>query len=141
MSLSGRHPRSGAGSYPLASRPIRNVLRWQGIAALAGAAVAGALGGGAAAWSAAAGGAIPLVSTVVYAVVLGFGNRTNAGSSVVTMLRAEGAKIAAIIGGLWLVLRWYPGVVASALFITFVISVLLFRVAFLSREAGGAPPP
>jgi hypothetical protein len=56
------------------------------------------------------------------------------------MLRAEGAKIATIIGGLWMVLRWYPDLVASALFITFVVSVLLFRVAFLSREAGGVPP-
>jgi F0F1-type ATP synthase assembly protein I len=140
MSLSGRHPRSGAGGYPLASRPIRNVLRWQGIAALVGAGISAVLGGTAAAWSAAAGGAIPLVSTVVYALVLGLGNRTNAGSSVVTMLRAEGAKIATIIGGLWMVLRWYPDVVASALFITFVVSVLLFRVAFLSREAGGVPP-
>ncbi len=140
MSLSGRHPRPGASGYPLASRPIRNVLRWQGIAALVAAGIAGVLGGTAAAWSAAAGGAIPLVSTVVYALVLGFGNRTDAGSSVVTMLRAEGAKIAAIIGGLWVVLRWYPGVVASALFITFVIGVLLFRVAFLTRDVVEVPP-
>ena len=140
MSLSGRHPRPGASGYPLASRPIRNVLRWQGIATLVGAGISGVLGGTAAAWSAAAGGAIPLVSTVAYALVLGLGDRTNAGSSVVTMLRAEGAKIAAIICGLWMVLRWYPGVVASALFITFVVSVLLFRVAFLTRGAGGVPP-
>lgn len=134
MSLTGTKSGNGVRGLPLASRPIRNVLRWQGFAALTGAAVAGALGGADAAWSAAAGGLIPLISTVVYAVVIGLGDRTRAEGVILTLLRAEGAKVATIIAGLWAVLRWFPGVVALALFATFVVSVLLFSVAFLSKE-------
>lgn len=134
MSPSTQLPGSGPGKSPLASRPIRNVLRWQGMAAVVGAGLGGLLAGAPAAWSAAAGGGIPLLSTVVYALVLGMGDRTCAERALVTMLRAEGAKILVIIAGLWFVLRWYPGVVAGALFVTFVVSVLLFRVAFLTRE-------
>ena len=134
MSLTGTKPRTGVRGLPLASRPIRNVLRWQGLAALAGAAVAAALGGAGAAWSAAAGGLIPLVSTVVYAVVIGWGDRTRAETVILTMLRAEGAKIVTIIAGLWGVFRWFPDVVGLALFGTFVASVLMFSVAFLARE-------
>jgi F0F1-type ATP synthase assembly protein I len=123
----------------LASRPIRNVLRWQGLATLAGGAVFGVLGGATAAWSAVAGGAVPLVSTVVYAVVVGLGKRSNAGAALMTMLRAEGAKIAVILVGLFAVLHWYPQYVAYALFSTFVASVLLFSVGILAREATATP--
>jgi F0F1-type ATP synthase assembly protein I len=134
MNPSSRPLQGRSSGSPLASRPIRNVLRWQGLAALGGAGIALASAGTAAAWSAAAGGAIPWLSTVAYAVVLGMGDRTRAERSLVTMLRAEGAKILVIVAGLWLVLRLYPGVVAGALFATFVVAVLMFSVALLARE-------
>ncbi len=134
MSLAGQDSGLGARGRPLASRPIRNVLRWQGAVALIGAAIAGALGGANAAMSAAAGGLIPLVSTVVYAVVIGRGDRTRAEGVIFTMLRAEGAKIATIVVGLWVALKWLPEVVGLALFATFVVSVLVFSVAFLAKE-------
>ena len=125
----------GAGvTPPLKSKPIRTVLAWQALATVAIAALAGVWAGEHAALSAALGGMVTLSSTVVYAFVLGIGQTASAGASVVTMLRAEGAKILVIILQLWLVLTTYKDVVLAALFAAFVITVLLFRTAFLARE-------
>ena len=119
---------------PLKSRPIRTVLRWQALATIAIAAVAGLWAGPHAALSAALGGLVTLSSTIVYAFVLGIGPTASAGASIVTMLRAEGAKILVIILQLWLVLATYKDVVLAALFAAFAITVLLFSTALLARE-------
>ena len=119
---------------PLKSKPIRTVLRWQALATLAIAAVAGLWGGPHAALSAVLGGLVTLSSTVVYAFVLGIGPTATAGASIVTMLRAEGAKVLWIILQLWLVLTTYRDVVLAALFAAFAITVLLFSTALLARE-------
>jgi len=50
------------------------------------------------------------------------------------LFRAEAAKILVIIGQLWLVLANYREVVVPALLATFVITVLLFRVALFVRD-------
>ena len=123
---------------PLKSRPILTVLRWQAIATLAIAAAAGLWAGPHAALSAALGGLVTLSSTVVYAFVLGVGMKSgppaSAGASIVTMLRAEGAKVLVIILQLWLVLTTYKDVVLAALFAAFAITVLLFSTALLARD-------
>ena len=119
---------------PLKSRPIRTVLRWQALATIAIAAVAGLWAGPHAALSAALGGLVTLSSTVVYAFMLGIGPTATAGASIVTMLRAEAAKILWIIFQLWLVLTTYRDVVLAALFAAFAITVLLFSTALLARE-------
>jgi len=119
---------------PLKSRPILTVLRWQAFATIAIAAAAGLWAGFHAALSAALGGLVTLSSTVVYAFVLGIGPTASADASIVTMLRAEGAKILVIIVQLWLVLATYKDVVLAALFAAFAITVLLFSTALLARE-------
>ena len=123
---------------PLKSRPILTVLRWQAIATLAIAALSGLWAGPHAALSAALGGLVTLSSTVVYAFVLGMGlnsrQTASADASIVTMLRAEGAKILVVILQLWLVLATYKDVVLAALFAAFAITVLLFSTALLARE-------
>ena len=125
----------GAGvTPPLKPKPIRTVLAWQAIATVAIAAVSGVWAGYHAAISAALGGLVTLSSTVVYAFVLGIGPTSSAGASVVTMLRAEGAKILWIILQLWLVMAAYKDVVLAALFAAFAVTVLLFSTAFLARE-------
>jgi ATP synthase protein I len=129
----------GAGvTPPLKSRPILTVLRWQALATVAIAAVAGLWGGAHAALSAALGGLVTLSSTVVYAFVLGAGRNSGAtataGASIVTMLRAEAAKILWIILQLWLVLATYRDVVLAAMFAAFAVTVLLFSTALLARE-------
>lgn len=131
----GRPPGQRAGMWAtLASRPIRTVLWWQSLATLAGAALGAVLSGRAAAWSAALGGAVTLMSTVAYALVLGVGGKATAGASVMTMLRAEAAKILVIFAGLWWAMTKVQGIRPLPMFAAFVVTVLLFRVAFLARD-------
>ena len=118
----------------LVSRPIRTVLAWQALASIACALAAALWSGGNAGWSAAIGGGITVASTVAYALMLGAGEKSNASASVATMLRAEAVKIVVVIGGFWVALTRFAGVVQFALFVTFVITVLLFRVAMLVRS-------
>jgi len=119
---------------PLSTKPIRRVLRWQAIVTVAMAAVAGLWAGGHAALSAVLGGVVNITAVVVYAVVFAISNPTSAGGTVAAMFRAEAGKILVIIGELWLVLTAYKDVVPLAFFATFVITVLLFRLAFLDRD-------
>jgi ATP synthase protein I len=119
---------------PLKSKPIRTVLAWQALATVAIAVLAGVWAGPHAALSAVLGGIVTISSTVVYAFVLGIGPKASAGASVVTMLRAEGAKILVIVLQLWLVLATYKDVVAAALFTAFAVTVLLFSTAFLAKD-------
>lgn len=119
---------------PLSTKPIRRVLRWQAIVTVGVAAVAWLWGGGHAALSAVLGGVVNLTSVVVYAVVLGISNPASAGGTVAAMFRAEAGKVLVIIAQLWLVLTTYKDVVPFAFFATFVITVLLFRLAFLDRD-------
>ena len=131
----GRSTRKRARVFAmLVSRPIRAVLLWQSLASVVCALGAALWSGGNAGWSAAMGGGVTVASTIAYALMLGAGEKANAGASVATMLRAEAVKIVVVIGGLWLALTRFDGVVQLALFVTFVITVLLFRVAFLVRN-------
>jgi len=131
-------PRSRAGpasaQAPLSTPAIRRVLRWQAIATIAGAAVAYPWGGGHAALSAVLGGMVNIAAVVVFAVVYTLSRPVTAGGTVAALFRAEAIKIIVIIGQLWLVLTAYKGVVPVAFFATFVITVLLFRMALLERH-------
>jgi ATP synthase protein I len=126
------------------TKPIRRVLRWQAMATVVMAAVswglatafasAGAAAGGHAALSAALGGVVNIAAVVVYAFVLGISHPSTAGGTVAAMFRAEASKILVIIVQLWLVLATYKDVVPVAFLATFVITVLLFGIAFLDRD-------
>lgn len=87
-----------------------------------------------AALSAALGGVVNITAVVVYAFVLGISNPSSAGGTVAAMFRAEASKILVIIAQLWLVLATYKDVVPVAFLATFVITVLLFGIAFLDRD-------
>jgi ATP synthase protein I len=129
---------------PLSTKPIRRVLRWQAMATVAMAAVSwivataagssGAATAGHAALSAALGGVVNITAVVVFAVVLGVSNPSSAGGTVAAMLRAEASKVLVIIAQLWLVLATYKDVVPAAFLATFVVTVLLFGIAFLDRD-------
>ena len=58
----------------------------------------------------------------------------DAATSLVAMLRAEAGKIVVIVGGLWLVLSTYKDIVPAAFFTTFVITVIVFSMAFFVRD-------
>ena len=123
---------------PLKTKPIRTVLKWQLIATAAVALIAGLVSGWQGALSAALGGAINVVAGFGYALILGLGLRgaeiPSAGTSLVAMLRAEAGKIVLIVGGLWISLSVYHGVVIVAFFSAFMITVVVFSMAFFVRE-------
>ncbi len=116
---------------PLSTKPIRRVLKWQAAATVVIAVIAGLWQGPHGALSAMLGGIVNITSVVVYAVVLSVSNPASAGGTVAALFRAEACKILVIILQLWLVLVNYREVVFVVFFASFVITVLLFRMALL----------
>jgi ATP synthase protein I len=123
---------------PLKTKPIRTVLKWQLVATGVVAAIAGFWAGQQGVVSAVLGGLVNMAAGVVYAFLLRVGQRARAvpdvGSTLIAMLRAEAAKILVIVGGLWLVLSSYKDVVPAAFFPAFVITVIVFSMAFFVRD-------
>jgi ATP synthase protein I len=115
-------------------RPIRTVLRWQLIATAALTLAGGILAGVDGALSAALGGAVSVCAGWVAAVVASKGEAQSAGELLIGALMAEGVKIGLIVLLLWLVLATYEGVVAPAFFGSFLVTVLIFGMAFFVRE-------
>jgi ATP synthase protein I len=119
---------------PLSLRPIVRVTRWQALATLAVVVVAGLWAGGHAALSAALGGIVNIAAALVFAVVLAISRPSSAGGTVAALFRAEAGKVLVIVGQLYLVLTTYKEVVPAAFLASFVITVLLFRLALLDRD-------
>jgi F0F1-type ATP synthase assembly protein I len=115
-------------------RPIRTVLCWQLLVTAALTLLAGIVAGVDGALSAALGGAVSLCAGGVSAIVASLGDKQSAGGIVTGALRAEGIKIALIVGLLWLVLATYADVVAPAFFGSFIATILIFSMAFFVRE-------
>ncbi len=118
------------------SKPIHTVLRWQLIATAALTLLSGWLGGGHGAVSAALGGAVGLAAGLGFAVVVQRGRDKSAGGTLVTALQAESVKIGLSVILLWVVLTTYPEVVAAACVGSFVLSILIFSMAFFVRDDG-----
>ena len=115
-------------------KPVRTVLRWQLIATAVLTLAGGVLAGVDAAVSAALGGAVSICAGWVSAVVAARGKAQSAGEVLFGALRAEAVKIGLIVILLWLVLAAYEDVVAPALLGSFVVTVLIFTMAFFVRE-------
>ena len=115
-------------------KPIRTVLRWQLIATAALTLAGGILAGVDGALSAALGGAVSVSAGWVAAVVASKGKAQSAAEVLIGALMAEGVKIGLIVILLWLVLATYEGVVAPAFFGSFLVTVLIFGMAFFVRE-------
>jgi ATP synthase protein I len=122
-----------AGLGPL-RRPIRIVLQWQAIATAVLALVGGFLAGFDGALSALCGGAVSMIAGAVSALVAATGRARSAGGVLIGALRAEAVKIGLLAVLLWLVLATYDHVVPPALFGSFVVTVLIFTMAFFVRE-------
>ena len=123
---------------PLKTKPFRTVLKWQVIATAAIAAGAGALAGTNGALSAMLGGVVNVAAGLVYGWLLGLGLGAkaipDAGTTLGAMFRAEAGKILVIVGGLWLALSTYRDMVPAAFFTAFVITVVVFSMAFFVRD-------
>ena len=120
------------------SRAVRTVLRWQALATVTGALLAAWLAGANGAVSAGLGGVVNMVASLVFAAVAGRGPRVGtAGGVVMRALRAEAAKIVAIVVLLWAVFATYEALVAGAFIATFVVTVVISSMAFFVRDLSG----
>ncbi len=115
-------------------KPIRTVLRWQLLATAILTLAAGLIAGVDGALSAALGGLVSVVAGAVSGLVAAKTRADSAGGVVIAALTAEGVKIVLIVLLLWLVLMMYKGVVAVAFLGAFIITVVIFALAFFVRE-------
>lgn len=115
-------------------KPVLTVLKWQVAATALATLVAAISADEYAAVSAAAGGGTSIVAGVASALVAVLGKAKSAGGVLVGALRAEAVKIGLALLLLWLVLSHYPQVVVGALLGTFVVTMLIFSMAFFVRE-------
>jgi ATP synthase protein I len=115
-------------------KPVLTVLRWQLAATAALAAIAALVAGAHGALSALAGGLISVTAGVTAALVASMGSRKSAGGVVMGALRAEAVKLGLAVLLLWLVLVNYADAVIGALIATFVVTLLIFAMAFFVRD-------
>jgi len=115
-------------------KPIRTVLRWQMMATALLTLAGGILAGVDGALSAALGGAVSICAGWVSAVAASKGKAQLAGAVLISALTAEGVKIGLMVILLWLVLAAYDSVVAPALFGSFIVTALIFGMAFFVRD-------
>jgi len=115
-------------------KPVLTVLRWQLAATAALALIAALIAGGHGAVSALAGGLISITAGLASALVASLGQAGSAGGVVLGALRAEAVKLGLAILLLWLVLLNYSQAVIGALIATFVVTLLIFAMAFFVRD-------
>ena len=118
----------------ITSKPIRTVLRWQLYATVLIAAAAGLMAGVHGAVSAALGGVINQTADLAYALLVSGGGIRTAGSTLRTLFRAESIRVLLIVFLLGGVLTAYKDVEHPALFLSFAVSVVVFRMAILLKE-------
>ena len=123
------------GPWSLA-RPIRIVLRWQLVVTAVLSLSAGLLAGAHGAVSAALGGAVGLAAGLGFAVVVQRNKDRSAGGTLLTALQAESVKIGLSAVLLWMVLTTYTDVIAPACVGSFIVSILIFSMAFFVRDNG-----
>lgn len=118
------------------SKPIRVVLAWQLVATVALTLLCGALEGVHGAVSAALGGMVGLAGGLGFALVVQMSRDKSAGGTLVTALQAESVKIGLSVVLLWMVLTTYKDVIAPACVGSFILSILIFSMAFFVRDNG-----
>lgn len=110
------------------------VMRWQWYATVVMGLLAGVYAGIHGAASAALGGIINQIADFAYAK-LGSGSRIRtAGNTLRALFRAEAARIVLIVFQMGWVLVSYRDIVHGAFFVSFVVSVVVFRAAILVKE-------
>ena len=116
------------------SKPIRTIVRWQLGATVAMVLMAGLAAGGEGAVSAAVGGLISIASGLAAALVAAKSGTKSAGGVLLGALRAEAVRIGLALFLLWLVLANFGGVVITALLGSFVVTMIIFSMAFFVRD-------
>ena len=116
------------------SKPVLTVLRWQLAATALLVVTAAFIAGTHGAVSALAGGLISIAAGLAAALVASMGSTQSAGGVVMGALRAEAVKIGLAVLLLWLVLVNYGEAVVGALIATFVVTMVIFAMAFFVRD-------
>lgn len=116
------------------SKPIRTVLKWQLLATAALTLLAAALAGAHGALSAGLGGAVSVCAGWVSGLVAATGKGESAGGVLVTALKAEGVKLGVIACLLGIVLAVYGEVVVPVFLGSFIVTAVIFSMAFFVRE-------
>ena len=109
------------------------MLFWQLAATAVMTAAGGFLAGSHGALSGAAGGAISIGAGLVAAWVAAR-RVTSAGGVLVGALTAEAVKIGLAVLLLWMVLANYAQVVVGAVLASFILTMLIFSMAFFVRD-------
>lgn len=115
-------------------KPVLTVLRWQLAATVLLALVAAFAAGMQGAASAAAGGAVSVVAGLASAWLASRASASSPGRALAGALRAEAVKIGLALFLVWLVLTNYPQTVVAAFLGTFVVTMLIFAMAFFVRD-------
>jgi F0F1-type ATP synthase assembly protein I len=115
-------------------RPIRIVLMWQLAATAAMTLAAALLADRESALSAAAGGAVSIIAGLAAALVASVSNAKSAGGVLAGALRAEAVKLGLALILLWIVLANYGEAVVAVFLGAFVVTMLIFSMAFFVRE-------
>jgi len=116
------------------SKPIKIVLLWQIAVTSLLAVFAGWLSGTHGAVSAALGGLVSIAAGLAFALIMQSSNMQSATGTVVSALRAEAVKIGLAVILLWLVLAVYKDVVLIVFIGSFILSLLVFSMAFFVRD-------
>lgn len=116
------------------SKPVRTVLVWQVVVTVLLAVIAGLLGGIHGAASAALGGAVSVVAGLAFAMIMQSSKMQSADGTIFAALRAEATKIGLAVILLWLVLALYKDVVLIVFIGSFILSILVFSMAFFVRD-------
>lgn len=116
------------------SKPVRTVLVWQiGVTVLM-AIMAGLLAGIHGTVSAVLGGSVSILAGLAFAMVMQSSNMQSADGTIIAALRAEATKIGLAVILLWLVLALYKDVALIVFIGSFIISILVFSMAFFVRD-------
>lgn len=113
---------------------MRIVMLWQIVATTGLGLLAGAHFGVHGAVSAVLGGIINQVADLAYAALVSGSRVRTAGNTLRALFRGEAARIVLIVLQMGWVLTSYKDVVHAAFFISFAVSVVVFRMAILVKE-------
>ena len=116
------------------SKQIRTVLEYQVIVTVSIAVIIGSIGGVHWGVSALLGGFVSLLGGVTYGLLLSRVGKGSAENALVSMMRAELAKIVVIVLLLWLILAGYDKIFGAGFIGTFIITTLIFSLAVFIRD-------
>ena len=116
------------------SKQIRTVLEYQVIVTISIAMIIGSIGGAHWGVSALLGGFVSLLGGVTYGLLLSRVGKGPAENALVSMMRAELAKIVVIVLLLWLILAGYDKIFGAGFIGTFIITTLIFSLAVFIRD-------